>query len=166
VQKAFNRTHLRYPRSRSQLLFNLNFAFSVSMLQLIVLRKHPHCTTRSSSQSHSQLSLLPSLCRHCHHYYYPPRSTELIPTVLHHVVLQISPLHRCPMVSPSPIHVCTKSSIHVSHVAFAKNPLCHHLSLSSYPLALILSLFTHIFLVVLYIHVTNHSIQALQELGP
>ena len=39
-----------------------------------------------------------------------------------------------------------------------------HLSLSSYPLALILSL--SIFVVVLYIHVTNHSIQASQEFSP
>ena len=53
-------------------------------------------------------------------------------------------------------------------VAFVKNPRYHlpHVSHSTYPLALILSLFTHIFVVVFYIYVTNHSIQASQEFGP
>jgi hypothetical protein len=68
------------------------------------------------------------------HYRYPPRSTEPIPMVLHHVVLRILPHHRC------------------------------HISLLSYPLALILSLF--IIVVVLYIYVTNRSIEASQEFGP
>ena len=72
----------------------------------------------------------------CLHYRYPPRSTEHIPPVIRPVVLQI------PSLSLSP----------------------RHLGFPSYPLALILSLF--IFVVVLYIHVTNRSIKPHRSSAP
>jgi hypothetical protein len=134
---------------------NLDLSFLVSMLQLTGCP--PQAFSRTSAvrcnQSHSRLSLLSSaLCRHCYHYRYPPRSTELIPIPLvrHHVILRITSLHRCSTILRR----------------FHQEPMPRHLSLSNYPLALILSLFTHIFAVVLYIHVTNRSIQASQEFGP
>jgi hypothetical protein len=67
----------------------------------------------------------------------------------HPVVLQITSLYHCR---------------YTTFVASIKNPRRRHLSLSSHPLAFILSLF--IFVVVLYIYVTNRSIQASQEFGP
>jgi hypothetical protein len=91
------------------------------MLQLTVLRKHPHRTTRASSPSHSWLSLFPKLCRHCHHYRYLPRLTELIPLVLHHDVLQILPLHLCyltfssyPLSYPVAVHL-RRRPLHLRH---------------------------------------------------
>ena len=90
-------------------LFNPDLSFLVSMLQLTgcPLQTFSRTSAVLCNQSHSQLSLFPALCRHCHHYRYPPRSTEPIPLV-HHVVLRISSLRRCPT-----LHVRTKSTIHV-----------------------------------------------------
>jgi hypothetical protein len=97
-------------------LFNSDLLFLVSMRQLTGCPPQAFSPTSAviRTLSHSRLSLLSSaLCRHCHHYRYPPRSTEPIPIplVLHHVVPRISLFPR------------------------------RHLSLPSYPLALILSLF-------------------------
>jgi hypothetical protein len=90
---------------------------SLSSASILIIPPAVICTL-----SHSRLSLLSSaLCRQCHHYRYPPRSTEPIPLVLRHVVPQILPLR------------------------------CGHLSLLSYPLALILSLFILVVVFYIYV---------------
>ena len=85
----------------------------------------------------------------CLRYRYPPRSTEPIPisTVSNPVVLRY--------------RSCQSIAVLRFLAASVRRP--RHLSLSSYPLDLILPLF--IFVVVLYIHVTNQH-QASQEFGP
>jgi hypothetical protein len=145
AQKVFDLTHLRYPNSQSRLLFN-----SALLLCLIYgYRFSPRYVVTLS------LSLSASFNR----------------------AYTFGPSSRCPMNLVTPLlfygfSLAYPRAYQVLHsrrpVSFVKNPRCHllHLSHSSYLLALILSLFTHIFVVVLYIHVTNHSIQASQELGP
>jgi hypothetical protein len=141
VQKAFDRTDLRYLKSRSRLLFN-------SALLLCLIHGSRYCPPRYVVT----LSLLLSAS---FNRAYTSGSTSCCLTNLVTPPLSYSP-----------------RAYQVLHsrrsVAFVKNPRCHllHLSHSSFPLALILSLFTHIFVVVLYIYVTNHSIQASQELSP
>ena len=83
-------------------------------------------------------------------YRYPPRSTEPIPisTVSHPVVLRY--------------RSCQSIAVLRFLAASVRRP--RHLSLSSYPLDLILPLF--IFVVVLYIHVTNRSIKPHRSSAP
>jgi hypothetical protein len=145
AQKAFDWTHLRYPMSRSQLLFN-----SALLLCLI------------------------------HSYRFSPRylvTLLLSLSALFNRAYTFGPSSCCPtnLVTPplsygfSLAYPRVYQVLHSRRpVSFVKNPRCHvlYLSHSSYPLALILSLFTHIFVVVLYIYVTNQSIQASQEFGP
>jgi hypothetical protein len=73
------------------------------------------------SQSHSRFIaiVLRALSSPCHHYRYPPRSTEPIPLVPHPVVLQTMSIYHCRY---SPFVAATV------------------ISLSCYPLALVLSL--------------------------
>jgi hypothetical protein len=70
IQKAFDPTYLRYLKSRSRLLFS-------SALLLCFI--------------HGSRYLSSTLCRHCHHYRYLPRSTEPIPLVL--ILLSYRSLH-------------------------------------------------------------------------
>jgi hypothetical protein len=82
-----------------------------------VLCKHSPRTTavlRTFAVSFTVIAIaLRAISSPCH-YRYPPRSTEPIPIplVLHHVVLQISPLHHChfslssyPLAHPVAIHL-------------------------------------------------------------
>jgi hypothetical protein len=135
VASPISCTHIQYSssRSRSALLFNSDLSFLVSMLQPTGCP--PQAFSRTSAvlcnQSHSRILLYPALSRHLviaiDIRLVQPSLCLLVP---HHVVLQISPFHRC------------------------------HLSLSSYPLAPVAVV------VVLYIYVTNSSIQASQEFSP
>jgi hypothetical protein len=145
VQKAFNPTYLQCLKSRSRLLFN-------SALLLCLIHGYRFSPRYVVTMS---LSLSASFNRA---YTFGPSSccpTNLVTPLLSYGFSLAYPRAYQVLHSRRP-------------VSFVKNPRYHllHLSHSSYPLALILSLFTHIFVVVLYIYVTNHSIQVSQELGP
>ena len=87
----------------------------------------------------------------CLRYRYPPRSTEHIPPVSH--------------LSCATDPVTLSLSLQSFRRFRQESTLSpRHLSFPSYPLALILSLF--IFVVVLYIHVTNRSIKPHRSSAP
>jgi hypothetical protein len=138
VASPISCTHIQYPSSRSR--------YAVVQFRFVILGIHAtaHRLSSASILSYLRSSLHPvsftaivfPRAMSSPCYHYPPRSTEPIPIPL--------VLHHV-VLRILPHHRC-------------------HLSLLSYPLALILSLF--IIVVVLYIYVTNRSIEASQEFGP
>src|ERR1700678_3171067 len=122
--------------------------------------RYPCCPPQAFSRtsavlrnlSHSRLSLFsPALSRPLVYYRYPPRSTEHIPPVSH--------------LSYATDLVTLSLSLQSFRRFRQESTLSpRHLSFPSYPLTLILSLF--IFVVVLYIHVTNRSIKPHRSSAP
>jgi hypothetical protein len=81
-----------------------------------------HRILRTLSPSRFIAIVLRAISSPCHRYRYPPRSTEPIPLVLHHDVLQILPLHRChlslssyPLAHPVAVHLLRRRPLHLRH---------------------------------------------------